>query len=224
VGLAQKGEKRNVALLRTAWRNEKDPAVRAIIADALYQSDPREGANVRVLLDSALSSEDVYGRLKKASLEAGFDLPVLPSLVELASAGNVDAAARLFDFVRVDASDERASAWLSEQLAVVATDAPQELLLALKSLPETERDAAVDSLVRGLVKAAQPEAPLWGVLRQAQGAADPAMVSFARTLETTLSLKIAEAKAPGTPAAAAVVATPPETPPASGQNNPTPGG
>ena len=221
VGLAQKGEKRNVALLRTAWRSEKDPAVRAIIADALYQSDPREGANVRVLLDSALASEDVYGRIKKASMEAGFDLPVLPSLVELASAGNVDAASRLFEFVRVDASDERASAWLSEQLAVVATDAPQELLLALKSTPEADRGPVIDSLVRGLVKAAQPEAPLWGVLRQSQGAADPSMVSFARGLETTLSLKIAEAKAP----APAVVTVPPPTgQPTSGNSAAAPGG
>lgn len=222
VGLAQKGEKRNVALLRTAWRSEKDPAVRAIIADALYQSDPREGANVRTLLDSALASEDVYGRIKKASLEAGFDLPVLPSLVELASAGNVDAASRLFDFVRVDAHDERASAWLSEQLAVVATDAPQELLVALKSTPELDRPVVIDSLVRGLVKAAQPEAPLWGVLRQSQGAADPTMVSFARGLETTLSQKIAEAKAPGVPA---VVAVPPITSqPTSGTSATAPGG
>ncbi len=222
VGLAQKGEKRNVALLRTAWRSEKDPAVRAIIADALYQSDPREGANVRTLLDSALASDDVYGRIKKASLEAGFDLPVLPSLVELASAGNVDAASRLFDFVRVDAHDERASAWLSEQLAVVATDAPQELLVALKSTPELDRPVVIDSLVRGLVKAAQPEAPLWGVLRQSQGAADPTMVSFARGLETTLSQKIAEAKAPGVPA---VVAVPPITSqPTSGTSATAPGG
>jgi serine-type D-Ala-D-Ala carboxypeptidase/endopeptidase (penicillin-binding protein 4) len=222
VGLAQKGEKRNVALLRTAWRSEKDPAVRAIIADALYQSDPREGANVRTLLDSALATDDVYGRIKKASLEAGFDLPVLPSLVELASAGNVDAAARLFEFVRVDASDERASAWLSEQLAVVATDAPQELLLALKSTPEADRVVIIDSLVRGLVKAAQPEAPLWGVLRQSQGAADPSMVMFARGLETTLSLKIAEAKAPGLPT---VVTVPMNTgQPSSNPTTPVPGG
>ncbi len=222
VGLAQKGEKRNVALLRTAWRSEKDPAVRAIIADALYQSDPREGANVRTLLDSALASEDVYGRIKKASAEAGFDLPVLPSLVELASAGNVDAAARLFEFVRVDASDERASAWLSEQLAVVATDAPQEILLALKSTAENDRPVVIDSLVRGMVKAAQPEAPLWGVLRQSQGAADPSMVAFAKALEATLSLKIAEAKAPGVPA---VVAMPPISPqPSSSSTSTAPGG
>ncbi len=224
VGLAQKGERRNVALLRTAWRSEKDPAVRAIIADALYQSDPREGASVRVLLDSALASEDVYGRIKKASLEAGFDLQVLPSLVELASAGNVDAAARLFDFVKVDAADERSSAWLSEQLAVVATDAPQELLLALKSVPESDRAPIVDSLVRGLVKAAQPEAPLWAVLRQQQGAADPSMVTFARGLEATLSMKIAEARAPS---ATPVVTVPPAGAtgaPTSGSTGAAPGG
>ncbi|MFT3709866.1 MAG: D-alanyl-D-alanine carboxypeptidase/D-alanyl-D-alanine-endopeptidase [Archangium sp.] len=196
VGLAQKGERRNVALLRTAWRSERDPAVRAIIADALYQSDPREGANVRTLLDSALATDDVYGRIKKASLEAGFNLPVLPSLVELAASGNVDAAARLFDFVKVDASDEKMSAWLSEQLAVVATDAPQELLLALKSTPEADRSVIIDSLVRGMVKAGQPDAPLWGTLRQTQGAADPALASFAKQLEVTLSLKVAEARAP----------------------------
>lgn len=222
VGLAQKGERRNVALLRTAWRNEKDPAVRAIIADALYQSDPREGAHVRVLLESALASEDVYGRIKRASAEAGFDLPVLPSLVELAAAGNVDAAARLFDFVKVDASDERASAWLSEQLAVVATDAPLELLLALKSVPEADRGVVIDALVSGLVKAAQPDAPLWTVLRTSQGAADPSMVAFAKGLETTLSQKIAEARAPA-PAPATVVTTP-SAPPLTGQAAPTPGG
>lgn len=218
-GLAQQGEKRNAALLRTAWRSEKDPAVRAIIADALYQSDPREGANVRVLLDSASASEDVYGRIKKASREAGFDLPVLPSLVELASAGNVEAASRLFDFVRVDSSDEASSAWLAEQLAVVATDAPQELLLALKLMPEAQRPVVVDSLVRGMLKAAQPDAPLWAVLREAQGAADPSMVTFARGLESTLSMKIAEARAP-TPTPGAV----PPANPSSGTSVTAPGG
>jgi D-alanyl-D-alanine carboxypeptidase/D-alanyl-D-alanine-endopeptidase (penicillin-binding protein 4) len=121
---------------------------------------------------------------------------VLPSQVELASSGNVDAAARLFDFVKADTADEKMSAWLSEQLAVVATDAPQELLLALKSTPEAEREVVIDSLVRGMVKAAQPEAPLWTTLRVTQGAADPALASFARSLEVTLSLKVAQARAP----------------------------
>lgn len=212
VGLAQKGERRNVALLRTAWRSEKDPAVRAIIADALYQSDPREGANVRTLLDSAQATDDVYGRIKKASIEAGFNLPVLPSLIELASSGNVEAVSRLFDFVRVDLSDERSSEWLAEQLAVVATDAPQELLLAMKGLPEADQAPIIDSLVRGMIKAGQPDAPLWTVLRSTQGAADPSLAAFAKSFEQTLSVKIAEARAPQL---VPVVVAPPEPPPSS---------
>lgn len=223
VGLAQKGDRRNAAFLRTAWRSEKDPAVRAVIADALYQSDPREGSSARMLLDSALPSEDVYGRLKKAAAEAGLDVPVLSSLVELASAGNVDAAGRLLEFARAASSDEHASQWMAEQLAVVATDAPQELLLALKTAPEAERAVGIDELVRGLVKAAQPDAPLWPTLKQAQGSADPTTADFARALEVTLSQKIAEAKAPGvTPVATAPAQ--PQPPPTTGNTQPVPGG
>lgn len=218
VGLARKGERRNVALLRTAWRSEKDPAVRAIIADALYQSDPREGANVRTFLDSALASEDVYGRIKKASLEAGFDLPVLPSLIELASSGNVEAVTRLFDFVKADLSDERASAWLSEQLAIVANDAPGELVLALNKVPEGEQAPLVDALVRGLVKAGQPEAPLWKTLRETQGAADPRLATFARRFEETLSVKVAEAHAPQL--IPTVTPAPPAAPPSASTTAP----
>ncbi|MEW6430907.1 MAG: D-alanyl-D-alanine carboxypeptidase/D-alanyl-D-alanine-endopeptidase [Myxococcota bacterium] len=224
LSLAQKGERRSVPFLRTAWRSETDPALRAVIADALYQLDPREPSSAHLLLESALATDDVYGRLRKAAEADGLDVPVLPSLVELASAGSVDAAARLFEFVRASGSDARASAWLSEQLAVVATDAPQELLLALKSSPQEARDAAVDSLVAGLVKAAQPDAPLWPKLREAQGSPDPTMVAFAKALEATLSQKIAEARAP--PAVIAAPSSPADTPesvPAE-PPEPTPGG
>lgn len=221
VTLAQKGERKSVAFLRTAWRSETDPAVRAVIADALYQLEPREPSSAHMLLESAVATDDVYGRLRKAAEADGLDLPVLPSLVELASAGNVDATARLFEFVRASGSDARASAWLAEQLAVVSMDAPQELLLALKSAPDLDREAAVDALVLGLVKAAQPEAPLWPTLREAQGSPDPAMVAFAKSLEATLSQKIAEARAP-----APVVAAPAPAPgpAASDPTEPVPGG
>ena len=223
VTLAQKGERRSVAFLRTAWRSETDPAVRAVIADALYQLEPREPSSAHMLLESAVATDDVYGRLRKAAEADGLDLPVLPSLVELASAGSVDAAARLFEFVRASESDAQSSAWLSEQLAIVATDAPQELLLALKSAPKADQDAAVDSLVQGLVKAAQPDAPLWPTLREAQGSPDPTTVAFAKELEATLSQKIAEARAPApvvaAPAPADAPAPIPIEPP-----EPTPGG
>ncbi len=221
-GLAQKADRRNVAFLRIAWRTEKDPAVRAIIADALYQSDSREAASVRILLDSAIATDEVYGRLAKAAKDSGLDTPLLPALVEIASTGSVDATARLFDFVKWGASDETLSPWLSEQLAVVATDAPMEVILALKGLSDGDRPLAVDALVHGLVKASQPSAPLWPMLRTAQGSGDPATAEFARGLEVTLSQKIAEARAPqaapiaSTPLPAAKPLPPPTSPPTPG--------
>jgi D-alanyl-D-alanine carboxypeptidase/D-alanyl-D-alanine-endopeptidase (penicillin-binding protein 4) len=214
VGLAQRADRRNVAFLRTAWRTEKDPAVRAIIAEALYQSDPREAGSVRILLDSAVASDDAFGRLAKASLELSYDTPLLPSLVELASSGSGDACSRIFEFVRYLGADESRSSWLSEQLAVVATDAPQELLQALKTTPEGDRPAVIDALVTGLVKAAQPQAPLWPTLRAAQGSPDPSMAQFARELEAVLSQKVAAAHAP--------VATPVATTPAPAPLPPAP--
>ncbi|MCC6336814.1 MAG: D-alanyl-D-alanine carboxypeptidase/D-alanyl-D-alanine-endopeptidase [Myxococcales bacterium] len=222
VTLAQKGERRSVPFLRTAWRSETDPALRAVIADTLYQLEPREASSAWRLLESAVATDDVYGRLRKAAEADGLDVPVLPSLVELASAGNVDAAARLIEFVRASESDAGATDWLSEQLTVVATDAPQELLLAFKSSAQPDRDAAIDALVRGLVKAAQPDAPLWPTLREAQGSADPALVAFSRQLEATLSQKIAEARAPSSVVSAPAAPSP--QPPASDPAQSVPGG
>src|SRR5439155_6356595 len=65
--LGASGEKRNAPFLRTQWRAEKDPAIRAAIADALYQSDSREWANARILLDSVAPTEEVFGRLRAAA-------------------------------------------------------------------------------------------------------------------------------------------------------------
>lgn len=220
VEFTQKADKRNASFLRTAWRSEKDPAVRALIAEALVQSDPKEPAHLRIFLDSALATDDVYGRLRKASLEAGFNLPVVPTVVELAAAGQPEAQGRLLEFVRASAGDETSWPLLAENLAVVANDAPAELLTAMKSSTEAERSTAVDALVMGMVKAAQPDAPFWQALKMAQGAQDLGMASFAKSLETTLSQRIAEAKA----VAAPNVEVPAPVLPGAGKSALVPGG
>lgn len=196
VSMGQKGDKRNAPFLRTAWRSEKDPAVRAVIADALILSDPKEPANVRIFLDSAVASDEVFGRLRDSAKKAQLDVPVLPSLVELAASGHLEAVSRLFEFVRFNASDELNAAFLAEQLAVVAHDAPMELLSALRTAAEADRAAALDSLVTGLVKQSQADAPLWAAIKTSQGSVDPTVSSFAKSLEVMLSQRIAEAKAP----------------------------
>ncbi|MBL8919922.1 MAG: D-alanyl-D-alanine carboxypeptidase/D-alanyl-D-alanine-endopeptidase [Myxococcaceae bacterium] len=212
VAMGQRADRRNAPFLRTAWRSEKDPAVRAVIADALILSDPKEPANVRIFLDSAVASGEVFGRLRDASKRAQLDVPVLPSLVELAASGHLEAVSRLFEFVRFNASDELSAAFLAEQLAVVAHDAPMELLSALRSASDVDRAAALDALVTGLVKQSQADAPLWSALKTAQGSVEPAMAAFAKELEVQLSQRIAEAKAPKSPAEPVVVPTPAEPP------------
>jgi serine-type D-Ala-D-Ala carboxypeptidase/endopeptidase (penicillin-binding protein 4) len=184
-GLALQADKRNAPFLRSAWRTERDPAVRALIADALYQSDPREPSTLRMLLDSALPTEEVWGRLRKVASSAKIDVPLLPALVEVAAGGQVEAIARLFEFARASASDESVAALMEEQLLVVAHDAPTELLAALRVSQGPEREVAIDLLTRGLARS--PQAPLNAALKSAQTSAEPSVASFAKEVESALN-------------------------------------
>ncbi len=194
--LGAKGDRRNNAFLRTAWRTERDPAVRALIAEALYLSDPREGASVRVLLDSALASEDVFGRLKRASQELKQPLPLVQSLTELGASGNTEAIGRLCELSRASAADDEAGPVLADALATVANESPFETLMVLRGFSTADRESQLEELAQGLVRAAQPDAPLWAELKALQGSPEPSVVDFARSVEVFLSQRIAEAKAP----------------------------
>ncbi len=207
--LAQKADARNAPFLRVAWRAEKDPAVRALVAEALYQSDPREGSTARIFLDSVQAGDEVWGRLLAGARATRRDVPLVGSLVELASSGNADAIARLLELVHASRSDEALAPVWAEQLAVVAHDAPQELVATLARTEPATRDDAVDVLAQGLVRAAQPDAPLWSTLKGLAGAPDPKLVEYARALEVQLSQKIAEAHAPPASPALPLVPTPP---------------
>ena len=87
---------------------------------------------------------------------------------------------------------------MSDALATVANEAPAETLMALKAAPSLDRDAAIETRAEGMVRAEKPDAPLWEQLKEMQGSLDANTVEFARTIEISLSQKIAEAKAPVT--------------------------
>lgn len=195
--LAAKADKRNTPFLRTSWRTEKDPAIRAVIAEALYQSDARELASTRMFLDSVSAGDEVYGRLKRAAKEIGIETPLVGSIVELSAAGSGEALARLYELVRASNGDEVSERAMADALAVVVNEAPRELVLSLKAAPTVDRDATLESLADGLTRAAKPDAPLWQTLKDLQGSPDANTVDFAKMVEVTLSQKIAEAKAPG---------------------------
>ncbi len=213
LALGSQGDKRNIPFLRTAWRAEKDPALRAVLAESLYQSDPDDYLGARALLDSFLPTDEVYRRLREVAKALSVDVPGVASVVELAAAGNLEAIGRLIELSRVGARDEGAAAELADALAEVARIAPDEMLLSLHQSSETDREVALSLLATGIVKSADAEHPFWPALRKSRGSVDPQVAAFAKQVESALSLKIADAKAPKLPEETQVKMSPPPAPP-----------
>ncbi len=196
LALGKQRDQRNIGFLRTAWRSERDPAVRAVLAESLYQSNPHDYLGARTLLDSYAASPEVYGRLRAVARELSMEVPGVGSLVELAAAGNAEALSRVVELSGAAKDDAEAQTSMAEALGEVSRTAPEELVVALRGASATDRDAATVLLARGLVQAGEADHPFWKSLRKSLGATDPALAAFARTLDATLSQKVAEQKAP----------------------------
>ncbi|MBN1207906.1 MAG: D-alanyl-D-alanine carboxypeptidase/D-alanyl-D-alanine-endopeptidase [Myxococcaceae bacterium] len=194
--LGKQRDQRNISFLRTAWRSERDPAVRAVLAESLYQSNPNDYLGARTLLDSYSASSEVYGRLRAVAKELAVEVPGVGSMVELAASGNAEALARVVELAGASRGDGQAETELAEALGEVARTAPEELVVALRESQAAERDVAVALLARGLVQVGDAEHPFWKSLRKQLGASDPALVVFVRSLDAALSQKVAEQKAP----------------------------
>lgn len=196
LALGKQGDKRNISFLRTAWRNEKDPAVRAVVAESIYQSNPQDYLGARALLDSFQASDEVYGRLRSLARDLKVEVPGVASVVELSAEGNTEALQRLIELAQASQGDEGQKAELADSLTEVARTAPEELVTALRGVPAGEREASVGLLARGIIKAADGQHPLWPTLTKLKGAVDPELAAFARNLDTSLSQRIAQEKAP----------------------------
>lgn len=194
--LGAQRDQRNIGFLRTAWRSERDPAVRAVLAESLYQSNPHDYLGARTLLDSYSATAEVYGRLKDVARVLSVEVPGVSSMVELAAGGNAEALARVLELAGAAGSDAQAQSEMAEALGEVARTAPEELVVALRAASASDRDACTTLLARGLVQAGQADHPFWKSLRRTLGASDPRLASFAKGLDSTLSQKVAEAKAP----------------------------
>jgi D-alanyl-D-alanine carboxypeptidase/D-alanyl-D-alanine-endopeptidase (penicillin-binding protein 4) len=214
--LGGQADRRNVAFLRTAWRNERDPALRAAVADSIYQSNPSDYIGVRALLDSFSASDDVYLRLRLLARSLGVETPGVSSLVTIAAEGNSEALARLVELARAAGSDEHAKSDLAVAFSEVARTAPEELVQALETAGVADREAALLLLAKGLEREADPDHPFWPAVRQLMGATEPRRAAFARELESGLSQRIAEDKAASLPQAkpAPEAPKPSTTPPA----------
>ncbi|WP_309890535.1 D-alanyl-D-alanine carboxypeptidase/D-alanyl-D-alanine-endopeptidase [Archangium sp.] len=196
LALGGQRDSRNIGFLRTAWRSEKDPAVRAVVAESLYQSNPQDYLGVRTLLDSYSAGADVYGRLRTVARELSVEVPGLGSLVELAANGNAEALSRIIELAGASAGDVASEGEMAEGLGAVARTAPEELVQALRTASNADREMATTLLARGLIQTAEAEHPFWKALKKSLGSSDPKLAEFSRGLEGSLSRKVAEEKAP----------------------------
>ena len=214
LAVAQKADQRNLPFLRTAWRTEHDPAVRAVLADSIYQSDPRDYLGSRALLDSFTSTEEVYGRLRRLARDLKESLPCVGSLTTLAAEGNGEALSRLVELARASAGDAPAQRTVSVSLADVARTAPDELLVSLRVASAADRDAALGLLAQGVAQQQDADHPLWPAVRKVMASTDTSVATFGRELDATLSQRMAAEKAPRVVQAAGSTVPPPSVTPA----------
>ncbi len=193
--VARAGDPRNLAFLRTALRAEKDPAVRAAIAEAILRTAPDDSVGARLLLDNFDPGPDVFGRLRQVGREQGAPTPVLGSLLRLAGEGNTDALGRIVEIAALAKDDDALRAEVGEPLLEVARNASDELIVALHGAPEAAAQATLDLLAKGLARETA-EHPFPAALAKAEAATDTALAQFAKGLDEGLQARLAAEKAP----------------------------
>ncbi len=211
--LALAKDKRNVTFLRTALRAERDPAIKSVIADAIFRSDPDDSAGERALVEAFDPGPNALGRLREVAGKSKGPTPGLAALIRIAGEGNAEALAKLVEVAALAGADEALRDELLDPMAEVARNAPDELIAALRAAREASRAAALDLIAKSLTKAAEADHPFPAAVRRAQEAADPQLAGFAKSLDEALSVRIAAEKAPKVDPAAPAPATSPEAAP-----------
>lgn len=178
---------REQAFLRTAWRTERDPALRPVIAELLYRQDPSDSTNVAAFLDSFSADHSIFGRLREAVGDGS--LPVITTLVDLAASGNTLAISHLLHLVEATSAGDPLETELALGMAEVGKNAPDELLAALEEMRDDSQLKAVRLLAQGLSSSEEEEGALSeGTFANtlADEGADVRLTTFARTVETRL--------------------------------------
>jgi D-alanyl-D-alanine carboxypeptidase/D-alanyl-D-alanine-endopeptidase (penicillin-binding protein 4) len=217
--LSQSTDKKNLPFLRTALRTERDPLVRAVVADALYRSDPDVGGGA--LLEATQASPDLFVRLRALGRELSLPLPLVPSLLDLAAEGSSEALSRVLavtPLARGPQHDEPLERALSEGLVDVGEASPEETLAALRAAPAAQAQAAVELIALGLLQAGadSQKFPLARVLRARAAGPDSGQaqewLSILEHRTPAAPEALVAAKGPLPAPAAALASVPAETP------------
>lgn len=146
--LARLGDPRNLSFLRTALRTERDPVLRAVVADAIYRCEPESGLGI--LLENVPTDVSDLNRLQGYVRDLPDVVPLLSSLLDIAADGHAEALDKLLFIAAHAPEDETAQAMLAEGLQEVGRTAPDELLAALERAPEPLSDGAMAMLELGI--------------------------------------------------------------------------
>jgi len=174
--LATTPDKKNLPFLRTALRTERDPLLRVALADALYRSDPEQGGGA--LLEALPPSPELFLRLRNAGREQSLPVPAVSSLLDLAVDGSPEALLRLLSLAPLaqgQGRDEQLAQLMTDGLVEVGEASPDEMLAALRLVPQQQAQAAIELVSAGLLQAStDPQHyPLSDALRAAIAPAQP---------------------------------------------------
>lgn len=155
-GIASEGDPRNLPQLFATLKSERDPALRAIVAEAVYRSDPANPAAVRALIDHADLRPEGFGRLVSLARSEKLATPLIASLMSLAAEGDVDALSKVVEIAGMVRADPPLGEEIRGPLQEVARNAADELIAVLESALPRTRETALELIANGLQRAADP--------------------------------------------------------------------
>ncbi len=165
LALLQAGDQRNATYLRRAFESETDPVLRALAADALYRSDPGQGAGR--LIESFQPVAEAISRIRRLSIGITDPMPVLCSIADLAAQGSSDAMHGLVLAAGSVSGDRFLEEWFSETLTEVGRTAPRDMVSAFLEMEPSLGAHALELLAEGLaVDAGDPRTEEWHPFRE----------------------------------------------------------
>lgn len=193
--LGRMADRRNLPFLRSALRTERDTVLRAVLADAIFRSDPEIGASA--LLENLPRSAEHFARLRAVGQQLSIPTPLVSPLIDLAAEGHAEALERLVTLAHHARGDEATAAMLAEGLQEIGRTAPEELYEALRAANEELVASAVALLQQGISGTREKaEHPFLARLKSQGDAASPAMLLYERIHRAMVEA----ARAPALPA------------------------
>ncbi len=186
---AERADPDDVPRLVSALGRERDPALRALAAEALWRCAPDDADAADALADDMPASPADLDRLLALAQDLALPPPLVSSLVDLAGDGNARGLRALLDLAAGEDGDSRRQAWnlaLAAGLAEIAQQMPRQLLDALASGDRARALRDVRRLAAGLAENPDAAARFSGVLTEASSSASP-LAGFARAVAAALA-------------------------------------